>query len=170
MFWGGVKQAGRAYCSDNCAQGDNLHQIIQQIPPHVIDRAAADFQKGACPECQGPGPIEFFESHNVYSFFVMSRWTSTPHVCCKSCANQKAGSAIAVTLVTGWWGIPWGLVMTPVQIARNIGTLAKQIEVGTPSPMLRDTVARLMAVQALEAGAAQPGGKRQNKSPIIEQA
>jgi hypothetical protein len=54
--------------------------------------------------------------------------------------------------VIGWWGFPWGLFMTPVQIFRNIAALCSTPD-SRPSPLLRKLISiniasHLLAQQA----------------------
>lgn len=154
-FIGGVKAHGQKFCSEGCAEQGVVLQVMDMIPAHLLDEQVARVHTGLCPVCKGPGPVEYFETHNVYAFLVMTRWTSTPHVCCKGCASQKALNAIALTLVTGWWGIPHGLVTTPIQIARNIGTMRRQVVTGQPSTQMRSVVGKMLAVEYAERQAAQ---------------
>ena len=149
-FIGGVTSNGRKFCSEACVQEGVIFQVIDQLPAQYIDEQTRRIHHGLCPECKGPGPVECFQTHNVYAFVFMTRWTSTPHVCCKACATQKALGAIALTLVTGWWGIPHGIVMTPIQIARNIGTMRREVVTGQPSDQMRQLVGRMAANQFLE--------------------
>ncbi len=55
---------------------------------------------------------------------VLTSWSSKPKLSCKSCATKRQLGAMAFSSVAGWWGLPWGLVMTPVQIIRNIVEMA----------------------------------------------
>jgi hypothetical protein len=51
--------------------------------------------------------------------------------------------------VAGWWGFPWGLIMTPVQLGRNlIGALGGS-EAAAPSPELEKMVRTMLAARAV---------------------
>jgi hypothetical protein len=65
--------------------------------------------------------------------------------------------AIATSSVLGWWGFPWGLLVTPVQIARNIVGLFATPDPASPSRALTDLVRRQLAEQMMAEGAAHPG-------------
>jgi hypothetical protein len=41
-------------------------------------------------------------------------------VVCRPCGVKSQLGNAALSLLTGWWGIPWGLIMTPIQVTRNI--------------------------------------------------
>jgi hypothetical protein len=40
----------------------------------------------------------------------------------------------------GWWGIPWGLILTPIQVARNILGIFGGPDKSRPSDALRQSV------------------------------
>jgi hypothetical protein len=60
------------------------------------------------------------------------------------------------SLALGWWGIPWGLLVTPVQIARNIGALMSRRDETGPTPQLEKLV-KLSLAQSIAQSAASPG-------------
>ena len=66
--------------------------------------------------------------------------------------SQAAGAAFS--LVLGWWGFPWGLVLTPVQIARNLSGMLRPPEPSKPSEKLEKIVRLTMAANAVRSGAA----------------
>jgi hypothetical protein len=61
--------------------------------------------------------------------------------------KTQLGDAV-ISLVAGWWGFPWGLVLTPVQVVRNIISLASPPDRLVPSQLLRQRV-RLMLASSL---------------------
>jgi hypothetical protein len=71
--------------------------------------------------------------HTVWSIFVMTQWRSTPILCCTPCGTKAKLGAIALSSVFGWWGFPWGLIFTPVQIIRNLKALAASTNPHGPS-------------------------------------
>jgi hypothetical protein len=56
-----------------------------------------------------------------------------------------------VSLFAGWWGFPWGLIMTPVQLSRNVIGLVRAPETMGPSPELEKTVRTMIAAQMVSA-------------------
>jgi hypothetical protein len=51
---------------------------------------------------------------------VTSRWTGEFHRLCSTHALLRALPASLVTLLLGWWGIPWGLIWTPNVLYQNL--------------------------------------------------
>ena len=59
-------------------------------------------------------------------------------------------------LVLGWWGIPWGFILTPVQIGRNIYGIIKGPDPMAPSEGLEKAVRVILAAQAVSRQQSQP--------------
>ena len=51
-------------------------------------------------------------------------------VCCSSCGMSAKTSAILFSAALGWWGLPWGVIGTPIQLFRDIRGLFS-----SPDPM-----------------------------------
>jgi hypothetical protein len=47
----------------------------------------------------------------------------------------------------GWWGFPWGLVLTPIQMARNIMGIFAGPDFSRPSADLRKMVQVMLAAR-----------------------
>lgn len=104
---------------------------------------------------RAPGPVDVHKAHQVWSALFFTSWSSEPHVCCRSCGIKKQSGSLLFSVLLGWWGFPWGLIMTPVQISRNIIAMAKAPHPLRPSPDLEQAVrlniaARLLEEQQLE--------------------
>lgn len=57
----------------------------------------------------------------VWSIIFMTSWKTTDYFL-RGTPEQTRGllASTAVTLLAGWWGIPFGLVMTPFYLIRNL--------------------------------------------------
>ncbi|MFO0946564.1 MAG: hypothetical protein U1D30_11535 [Planctomycetota bacterium] len=51
----------------------------------------------------------------------------------------------------GWWGFPWGLVFTPLQIYRNVRGILSPPDSRVPSPELEYVVRQKLAERVAEA-------------------
>jgi hypothetical protein len=91
-------------------------------------------------------------SYWVWSAVLLTRWGSTPVVSCRSCARKSQLTNIGFSLLFGWWGFPWGLCLTPVQIVRNAVGLVHGPDDAQPSPnlgkLVRLGIARQVTVPA----------------------
>src|SRR2546430_3553073 len=141
LFGGKSDQTGR-YCNERCQQAGNLLAISRQVPQAEIDRQIREIYHSNCPRCAGPGPVDVHKSHMVWSALILTSWSSQPALSCKSCATKRQVGAIIFSGVFGWWGFPWGLGMTPLQIARNIGEIAGGPKPGRPTTLLEKLVRR----------------------------
>ncbi|WP_447637561.1 hypothetical protein [Flavobacterium microcysteis] len=59
-------------------------------------------------------------SHTVKSFVFVTSYRTKITIACESCLDKKNNDAIRSTALLGWWGIPWGVLKTPVYIYRNV--------------------------------------------------
>jgi hypothetical protein len=120
IVFGGSRVGDQRYCNSTCAQRGALLALSRQMPESVINQQVLTVHQGHCPQCGGSGPIDVHTSYKVYSFLVITRWMNTPQISCRPCGVKKQMTGLAISLVLGWWGFPWGLIMTPVQIVRNL--------------------------------------------------
>jgi hypothetical protein len=163
ILFGGVKRDGLRYCNATCASRSAVASAAGRIPEAEVEKQARAIHQGNCPKCQGPGPVDVHAAHNVYSFLVMTRWSSKPEMSCRGCARKRQLGAAALSMLTGWWGFPWGLIITPIQVGKNVGAILGMSgpDPSTPSPSLRKAVLLTMAAQqdAAIRAAAQSGQK-----------
>ena len=61
--------------------------------------------------------------------------------------SQLTGTFFSLFL--GWWGFPWGLLVTPIQMGRNLLGIARPPEPSKPSAQLEKIVRMTMASQAI---------------------
>ena len=147
---GGVKEGALRFCNDKCHFQGKMIPALEKIPPDLLERQVQAAHQGPCPRCQGKGPVDVHVSHRALSFFVMTTWKSTPEMSCRKCGTKRRLGDTALTLLLGWWGFPWGLIMTPVQISRNIYGLATTRESGVPSGALKTMVGLAIAKRIVE--------------------
>ncbi len=146
IVFGGVRDGGFTYCSKRCQARNEVGVIARDLPEEEVRLEAESVHEGQCPQCGGPGPVDVHVSHTVWSALVVSNARSTPAVCCASCGTKARWGAALSSAVLGWWGFPWGLVLTPIQIARNIGGL-RGPDPRQPSPLLIERVRHGMAIR-----------------------
>jgi hypothetical protein len=91
--------------------------------------------------------VDLHTSYRVWSAVVMTQWSSRPAVSCRSCATKRALGDATYSLVLGWWGFPWGPLMTPVQVVRNVVAMVRKPDPAEPSEALRNAV-RMQIAQA----------------------
>lgn len=150
-IFGGVKdEEGNHYCNDRCHGNGVLLNLSHQIPPEILAEQIVEFHQSKCPHCGGGGPIDFQVSHTIWSAIFISSIKSNPTVCCRTCGVKRKIGAIFFTFFLGWWGIPWGIIMTPVQIIRNIFGLFSVPNPEKPSEELEKYVQIQLVAQTLQ--------------------
>jgi hypothetical protein len=149
ILFGGVRAGGQVFCNDKCHQGGYVLSLAQRVPPDVLERQTGEVWRGNCPKCRGLGPVDVHRYHEVWSILVLTRWSTSQQVSCRSCAAKRQAGALAFSFVCGWWGFPWGLILTPVQVARNIVAMCSGPDNARPSADLQKLVQVNLGVQLL---------------------
>jgi len=155
ILFGGKRVDDLRFCSDKCLAKGRVLSVAQQIPHDAVARLAATLHRGPCPKCQGPGPVDVHKTHTVWSAVYLTSWKSTPNIVCRSCGTKAQLLALLSSTLLGWWGFPWGVFVTPVQIGRNIAGLLRKPDPYSPS----EELLRLARLQL--------GGELLNKQPNI---
>jgi len=158
ILFGAVKHGEHRYCSAKCVKEAAWIFASKSVPDAEVEREVRAIHQGTCPKCKGPGPIDVHTSHRVYSALVITSWSSHPVIACRSCGRKEQFKHAIYSFVLGWWGFPFGLVVTPVQVIRNVcGMIGLSgPDPSTPSPALARAVrlslaARKRSVMALPA-------------------
>jgi hypothetical protein len=86
----------------------------------------------------------------VWSALFLTSWKSRPHVCCRSCGIKSQLGDAVFSLVLGWWGFPWGFIVTPIQVVRNVVGVARGVDPSKPSGQLENVVRLGIAAQVVQ--------------------
>ncbi|MCX8108380.1 MAG: hypothetical protein N3G20_06205 [Verrucomicrobiae bacterium] len=140
IIFGGITSAGKLYCSERCSESARLLRLSEKVPYKLVLRKLDELHRGPCPKCGGPGPVDVYRSYRICSALVVSRWTNVPEVCCRKCAAKNQIVGVLYSLCLGWWSIPWGIILTPVQIYRNLRALFHTPRLDRPSSELEHLV------------------------------
>lgn len=150
ILFGGARDGDLRFCNSLCLKNGVAVRLAKRIPDEMIQGEVEAIHHGPCPQCSGPGPVDVHVSYRVWSALVMTSWQSRPQLCCPSCGvRNKLGDAL-FSLVLGWWGVPWGFLITPIQIVRNLAGLAFAPDPCKPSKALAMIVRTHMAQRFLE--------------------
>jgi hypothetical protein len=154
ILFGGVHEGQLHFCGQKCRdQQAPLIRAIRNIPDDMVADLATEVHRGTCPSCGGPGPVDMYTAHRIWSAIAMTSWNSKPQVCCRGCGTKAKLIAIAFSGAFGWWGFPWGLVFTPVQLFRNFAGLISTPDPLRPSAELLTYVRTTLALQSLQSDA-----------------
>jgi len=147
IAFGGKRANNQIYCNDRCLQAGQLAEAATQIDPTIIRQQVEKVFRGPCPKCSRQnGPVDLRKSHTVFSALVFTRWATKSAVSCKSCAAKTQIGAIFFSGLAGWWGFPWGIIMTPIQLVRNASELLSH-NLTAPSPQLERAVRLQLGAQ-----------------------
>ena len=147
ILFGGVNDGQNRFCNENCQAAGHFVSLANQIPPHQLDQMVEDTRHGACPKCNRAGsPVDVYKAHRIWSVLILTSWSSSPELSCKSCATKRQIGSIFFCGTLGWWGFPWGIIGTPIQITRNFAAMAARPK--QSSPLLRNHV-RVLVGQRL---------------------
>jgi len=155
ILFGGRREEDLRFCNDTCHANGSLLAVAQQVPEELVRRETEQVHQGPCPQCQQPETVDVHVSYWVWSALVVTSWSNRPRISCRSCAQPRQLLGIVCSAVLGWWGLPWGFIMTPVQIVRGIGAVLGGPDPSRPSARLTGMVRLMIAQQAMQQ---QPGG------------
>lgn len=148
ILFGGVRDQGYRFCNARCQKKGQALKV-NRPSLDAIAAAANTIHQGTCPRCSGSGPVDVHTSHRVMSMVFVTSWSSRPHICCRPCGQREQVKDALFSLAFGWWGFPWGLIVTPIQIIRNLAGLCRELDPTQPSPELHRLVqAQLSQTQA----------------------
>ena len=112
ILFGGKQVGSYRFCNQQCAAKGSWLKLADQFPPAVVEQQVWKLHQGSCPVCHGPGPVDVHTSYRVYSFLIMTSWQNRPRLSCRGCGVKAKLADTAVSAVAGWWGFPWGFIMT----------------------------------------------------------
>lgn len=142
ILFGGVKDKGLTYCNKKCHA---LGYVVEMEEDEVLN-IALDIHEGNCPKCGGSGPVDLYKSFLVYSVLVITSHQDRLHLCCVNCGSKAISKDLMISALAGWWGFPFGFIITPIQVIRGLVALASK-----PSPE-RPSSALIHAVRTCQVG------------------
>src|SRR5262249_51117228 len=137
-----------------------LLALSHQVPDNIVQQQVWSLHQGTCPKCGGSGPVDVHVSYRIWSALLMTSWASRLQLSCRPCGRKSQAADAFYSLFLGWWGFPWGLILTPVKISQNLIALAKPPDPSKPSDRLEKIVRLRMAEQAAFAPSAPGTGLR----------
>jgi len=146
ILFGGKKAEGFRFCNKKCLEKGGIYIEASKVTDAEIDALSREIHAGICPLCQERSGVEVRKSYDIASFVFHTRYQTFKHVCCRVCALKKQAIDFTGSLLLGWWGVPWGLLMTPVQLVNNVIAMLFPPNYDSPSQDLREA-ARMMIAQ-----------------------
>ncbi len=156
ILFGGSRVGDQRFCNDSCAQKAALLSLAQRLPEADVVQFTQQLHRGPCPRCRGQGPVDVHCSYQIWSALLITQWRSLDQISCRRCGIKAQARDLAMSAVVGWWGIPWGLLVTPVQIGRNLVGMLRGPDPARPSAQLTRHARLILAHHFAEK--AQTGG------------
>jgi hypothetical protein len=148
ILFGGVKYGTLTFCRKRCFNNNPIVQIAVTLPEEEIQELVQKIHEGTCPICGGHGPVDIHSSCRVVSFLFATSYQTNQRISCRSCAAKANFTNGLISLLFGWWGIPWGILMTPFYLLRNFWGLICPVSTLEPSEKLKEHV-RLMIAEKM---------------------
>jgi hypothetical protein len=120
IWFGGVQFDEYKFCNRTCEQNAYALVAAKHIPEDYLREQVIALHQAPCPRCSGQGPVDVHTSYRIWSALVLTSWRNQPHICCRQCGRMEQLKDGLFSLFLGWWGFPWGLLVTPVQVVSNL--------------------------------------------------
>src|SRR5205085_235600 len=138
---GAIRDGDYRFCTGPCHQrGQSLTAILADVPEAEVSARIADVHTGPCPRCAKRRNVDIYDSFRTWSALVYTKWETRSHLCCRICARKHQISDLIFCLYAGWWSSPFGLLIGPFQIFRNIREMLHRSSIAGPSKRLQQRV------------------------------
>lgn len=157
-----VIDSGQRFCRPRCLHAARISEAAVDLAEADITAVAQAIQDGLCPSCRQTGSlVEVRHYHRVMSFGVFTRYTKSSKLCCLECGRTENLKSFALTFLLGWWGMPFGILLTPTYLVANIGEMFERRRRGELSEGLVREARYQLAARALQP--AGPAGSPRNQ-------
>jgi len=150
IIFGGIKDGEIRYCGKKCYEADEIGRYARELPSRAVEMFAREIHSGPCPKCDGNGPVDIHNSYSVYSIILYTSWKTDEHLICKKCALKQQATDLVGSFLLGWWGFPFGLIVTPIQILMNVAAMFQTPGSDGPSQNLLEKSRRIIAARQIE--------------------
>jgi hypothetical protein len=140
ILFGGIRDGRFIFCNKKCYKKGYANIIAREIPVDILTEQAQEVASNPCPLCLADEPVTAHMVHWIFSLVFFTFYKSYPVICCESCAHKTRMKYILLALVLGWWHFPSGIIMTPVQIYRNIRAMFRPMDENMASRELKQYV------------------------------
>lgn len=150
ILFGGKTKAGLRFCSKTCLTKGHYLTTGEEAPDGLVEEVVQRIHSLRCPRCEGRGPVDVHVSYRVWSLIGITKWYTRTALCCQLCGFKQKMMDLLYCLALGWWSPFWGLLITPLQVFRNIVSILDEPDHQQPSEKLYKYVRLRWAI--LEAG------------------
>lgn len=130
----------------NCLIAQNEEHSIEDIYHY-----AELLRNCPCPICNNTwDELNGTIYHSIKSIIVTSITETRWIIACPDCLDKQNRKAIVSCSLLGWWGIPWGILKTPVYIYRNL-KVKEENRISDPNgSLLSFTADNIVQIKAFE--------------------
>ncbi|MBA3929960.1 MAG: hypothetical protein C0521_10290 [Xanthomonas sp.] len=137
VAFGGVKDQGFVFCNKQChVRKAHFLRDIAAVPDKDATAEAQRIKAGRCHHCGKNGGVDIHRSVFVWSAILITRTQENKLIGCSGCARKKQALDTLGTVALGWWGIPFGLILTPLGLLMNLGQMISSSTKEQPSKYL----------------------------------
>ena len=131
-----------------------LNGLIAQNEQHSIEdiyHYAELLRNCPCPICNNTrDKLNGTIYHSIKSIIVMSITETRWIIACPDCLDKQNRKDIVSCSLLGWWGIPWGILKTPVYIYRNLKVKGENRVTDPNGSLLSFTADNIGQIKAFE--------------------
>jgi hypothetical protein len=100
---------------------NDLEKDLAELSDDKINQLTMDFTRSSCPICgQRRSSLSGITIKRAISILLVTFTKKQYVIGCKPCLEELLNKAQNITIFFGWWGIPFGLIFTPLYIINNI--------------------------------------------------
>jgi len=129
------------FCDSTCLYNYKVISTSNLISDDIVEENTKQIHQGHCPICKKQrGSIDVHYSHSIYSLLLYSSWNSKTQISCRFCGLKSQIISSITSFLFGWWGFPWGMIYTPIQLIKNLDGIFLPSESTKPSIQLRNQI------------------------------
>ena len=151
VVFGGEHWNGMDFCSEECLQVAVTASQAEGVPEDVVLQRATALRNERCPWCGGEGPNDIHSTWSIASLLIITYRSKKEMFGCSSCGFKHKIKYFLFTGLCGWWGIPWGILMTPYFEVLNLIGLFRGMPSG-PSEELKEFALKQIAKELRHRG------------------
>lgn len=74
--------------------------------------------------------VDIRHYHRVISILYFTQYERKSRLCCQACGKKENMTAFWLSFFLGWWGLPFGLILTPVYLIANLWEMRQHLHPG----------------------------------------
>lgn len=138
VLFGGHSWNEIPFCREECRQAAITASYAEDIPNDIVMLQAMTLRDGDCPICGHPGPNDFHSAWSVISLVIFTFHSKKQIFGCNWCGFFHKLRYTVSTGLLGWWGFPWGFLITPLLEIANLLAFARGVPADGPSEELKE--------------------------------